>query len=331
MTKDNMKTIVILTLLKHQDGVWITRLVQYLESIKSTEKYHHVIIEVRALETWLEEGVIVSSPSCDNIAAFVNRVSDAASPSLYKATLAILGIAQSRGIPIVNGPQSFALCGNKWCHHALFTQSHLQSPATLAFWNSNDGEVSIQCIQEKIKSMDLEDGCTLLAKPNAGGFGVGIMKLTLPIQSCIPVYEDCVTLLQKYELPRNYILYRVWFLQGKVQCAIERDVQDNSDQFTNACSGSCSIQQPPKAWKVPPDVKQDLEEKLLPKLPDAHCGSIEFFYSQDSKKLYFDLNLLSTLPLGVSNEDGVWDKDYDPWMEMAQSIWKMVYNTSQHH
>ena len=327
-----MKAIVILTLLKHRDGVWITKLVQYLQSIVSNEQYHDVIIEVRALETWMGEGLIVSSPCCDDIAGFVNRVSDAASPSLYKATLAILGIAQSHGIPIVNGPQSYALCGNKWCHHALFTQSGLQSPSTLAFWNGNSSEISIQCIKEKIKSMDLEDGCTLLAKPNAGGFGAGIIKLTLPIQTtCFPLYEDSITLLQKYEQPRNNTFYRVWFLQGKVQCAIERDAQDNIDQFTNVCAGSCSMQQPPKAWRVSPEVKQDLEEKLLPKLNDALCGSVEFLYSQDSTRLYFDLNLLSTLPIDVLNEDGVWANDYDPWMEMAQTVWKTIYDKRQHH
>jgi hypothetical protein len=114
----------------------------------------------------------------------------------------------------------------------------------------------------------------------------------------------------------------VWFLRGKVQCAVERDVQDDN-HFTNACSGSCTIQAPPKAWDIPLQVKQELEEQLLPLLPDAHCGSVEFLRSLDSSRMYFDLNLLSTLPIKVTN-DGVWQKEYNPWMELAEAILQII-------
>jgi hypothetical protein len=312
------KTIVILTLKQHQNGVWITRLVECLEKSKD------VTCVVRSLETWMEDGLVVSSPCMTtNIAAIINRVSDAARPPQYKATLAILGMAQSLGIPVINGPQSYALCGNKWCHHMLFTQAGLKSPLTITFWNDGSSKCSIEYMNKRIKDMKLEKGCTLLVKPNAGGFGAGIKRITLPPQDHdITVFEDSVTLLQKYEQPRDNKLYRVWFLRGKVQCAVERDVQDDN-HFTNACSGSCTIQAPPKAWDIPLQVKQELEEQLLPLLPDAHCGSVEFLRSLDSSRMYFDLNLLSTLPIKVTN-DGVWQKEYNPWMELAEAILQII-------
>lgn len=313
--------IVVLTLKKHEDGAWITKLVNCLESILNLyNKQHDTIIEIRALETWMSQGWIISSPCFENISAIVNRVSDAASPPLFKATLAILQSAQSLGIPIVNGPKAYAMCGNKWCHHVLFSQAGIKSPSTLMFWSEEGNKNRIESIQEQIKLMNLGDGCTLLAKPNAGGFGAGIMPLTKPSED-IPSFEDCITILQKYEQPRDNKLYRVWFLDNKIQCAVERDVQDDESQFTTGCSGSCSIQRP-KAWTVPADVANEIEQQLLPLLTDAHCGSVEFLYTQEGTRLYFDLNLLSTLPINARNDD-VWDSEYDPWMEQARVVWNI--------
>lgn len=218
-----MKAIVLLTLKKHRDGVWITRLVECLKQLSSTKYNNGVVFEVRAIETWMEGGLVVSKCCFDNIAGIINRVSDAASPALFKATVAILTIAQSLGVPIVNGPQSYSVCGNKWCHHMLFTQAGLKSPATLSFWNDSSDKSTVESIEMQIKSMNLREGNSILVKPNAGGFGAGIKQTTLPLQDHdISAFEDSITLLQKFEQPLNNKLYRVWFLRGKVQCAVER-------------------------------------------------------------------------------------------------------------
>ncbi|KAL7521021.1 LOW QUALITY PROTEIN: hypothetical protein ACHAWX_005716 [Stephanocyclus meneghinianus] len=325
--ESDTKNIVILTLKKHEDGVWVQRLVHCLELIATEENQDGkaLKVEVRALETWMERDGSSRHPTAS--ITLLPSVSDAARPSLFKATLAVLGAAQSFGIPIVNGPQTYALCGNKWCHHILFSRANLKSPSTLTFWNEDGANKNtMECIQERIKPMNLDDGYTLLAKPNSGGFGTGIKRLTIPLQkNDVPAFEDCITLLQKYEQPRGNKLYRVWFLRGKVQCAVERELQDDENQFTNAGSGNCSLQRLPRAWRVPVDVKDELEGRLLPLLTDAYCGSVEFLYSkEDSSRLYFDLNLLSTLPINVLNEEGVWDPSYDPWMEQAAAVWEIA-------
>ena len=115
------------------------------------------------------------------------------------------------------------------------------------------------------------------------------------------------------------------------------------------------------AWKVPNEVRQEIEDRLLPLLEDAHSGSIEFLYTSSTlsneknaaskgssgseevssswPRLYFDLNLLSTLPVfdddEVTEEDGggkFWSNDYDPsydpWHELAHSIWEFCITTS---
>lgn len=208
----------------------------------------------------------------------------------------------------------------------LFTQAGLKSPATLSFWNDSSDKSTVESIEIKIKSMNLRKGNCILAKPNAGGFGAGIKQTTLPLQDHdISAFEDSITLLQKFEQPLNNKLYRVWFLRGKVQCAVERDIQDETSQFRSACSGSCSLQRPPKVWNLPFDVRQELERELLPLLPDAHCGSVEFLYSLNSERLYFDLNLLSTLPINVLNEGDIWKEGYDPWKELAEACLQILY------
>ena len=94
------------------------------------------------------------------------------------------------------------------------------------------------------------------------------------------------------------------------------------------------------------------KEQLIPVLPrDAHCGSVEFMMLHGSstmvradgdddttidreeeeeeepppsslspmrRRLYFDLNLLSTLPVDPS---ALLEKSPDPWLQLASAIW----------
>ena len=446
------RRLIILTLKKHKDGIWIHKLVQALEETKlqrcrdggggasaTTTTTTTTTIEVQVLEDWLGEGFVVSSSSSTsssptttlifhNVIGIVNRVSDAASPSLFKACCAILQTAQLlHNIPVVNGPTSYQLCANKWCHHILFQKANLSSPTTMTFFakqKSDSGDEDEE--SEKTKEVRNENICKtfiinssdendenettslvpnydLLIKPNAGGFGAGIRRLKgsrsdttiddLKFLDDLPTnYEDSMYLLQKYEQPYNNKLYRIWFLQGKIQCAIERSIisddnEDDDTQFTNGCAagggGTCSIIRPSnqqgqkqgrpsrpsplsssqliekmKPWKVPVGVQEEIENQLLPLLKDAHCGSVEFLYNSSSsssspsnkndnqesssshrddhqdeknkKRLYFDLNLLSTLPIVENlyddddNNNDVWGKNYDPWSELAETVWNIV-------
>jgi hypothetical protein len=347
------KTLIILTLKKHEDGIWIHQLVEALrktaqnhgifvadaapiknqqDAPRVSDKATSVSIKVQSLEEWLAQGWLVSSDCFEGVMGIVNRVSDAASPPLFKACCAILGVAQVMNIPIVNGPTAYALCGNKWCHHILFHQAGLASPTTFAFWNDPDSSnQNAPGMQHDTTPKGIDDGTPLLIKPNAGGFGAGIRRVTAPLQDDLPVFEDSMALLQIYHPPKDKKLYRIWFLRGKVQCGVERSVQDEESEFTNACSGSCSLQKPPKAWCVPLEVRLEIENQLLPLLIDAHCGSVEFLYYSGNDRLYFDLNMLSTLPIKVSDADAVWEKGYDPWIELATGVWAVITSRKIDH
>ena len=474
---NNNGVLLVLTLKCHQDGIWIHRLVEALESTRSRLRRRwrrdsesnndhllekedsrsndqNIEIQVIALEDLLSDPFLVAgwfSPSCmynDNlksddgedehqqqsrpknhgrkIVGLVNRVSDAASPVLFKACIGILSSAEQRKIPVFNGSQSYAISCNKWCHHVLFHQAKLQSPITVAYFNSSStsngafGPATLSAVtattsatmeskkskfqmatemiirqqqgqqEEGQKLQQAEDEHTsttfastkkrmldsesekqkdrdFLIKPNAGGFGEGIVRVTTrtsdddntaaaatPTLPQHPKYSDHMSLVQEYVPPYNQRLYRIWYLCGKVQCAVERrlnvDTDNQNEEFTTACAGgggTCSIR--PKsnkknekqqslpqhsifqqfvAWKIPQDVVAEIEQNFLPTLPsDAHCGSVEFLVDPSSRqRLYFDWNLLSTLPINVEEESrtSVWSDTYNPWDELAIAIWKFV-------
>jgi hypothetical protein len=400
------RRLVVLTLKKHQEGIWIRNLVDRLHlstptSSSSSSSDHQYKIEVRSIEGWLGQGWFVSSSSPfpsdedDNdgtIFGIINRVSDAAPPALFKACCSILQAAQVLQIPIWNGPTAYSLCGNKWCHHVLFQKAGLSSPNTIAYWindtnfNDDDNDVDDCMDDNKIHlntSLFSDSSTEILIKPNAGGFGAGIQKIEKPPSSltdCLfpipkPSFDDNTALIQQYEKPKDDKLYRVWFLNGKVQCAIERTLKSSGtkspssvDEFTSGCAaGVCTLRsthavasnnssssnnqngQPLlektvtiNAWTVPREVQDELEKQLLPLLPDAHCGSVEFLCScrdeeegesttTKDRRLYFDLNLLSTLPilddLDTINENDIWQQDYDPWLELATAIWAYFLGT----
>ena len=359
------------------------------------------------------------------IVGLVNRVSDAASPLSFKACIGILSSAEQRKIPVFNGSNSYALSCNKWCHHVLFHQAKLQSPITVAYYNSNsteddsptlttatitptntimqakkskfeqatemiirqqqeqqeegqelqqqeeeEGHTSTACESTKKRKLDDErekkKDSDFLIKPNAGGFGEGIIRVSTRNNDATtaadatalpqhPKYSDNMSLVQEYIAPYSQRLYRIWYLCGKVQCAVERrlnvDTDKPDEEFTTACAGgggSCSIRPKSKkkkdnkqkplpqdsifqqflAWKIPQDVVSEIEQNLLPTLPsDAHCGSVEFLIDPSSRqRLYFDWNLLSTLPINVEEESrkSVWSESYNPWDELAIAIWKFV-------
>ena len=379
--------VVLLTLQRHQHGVWITRLVDDLQSLgKETN--------VLCLEDWLAEEQQRheqrrQAPPYDLWEVVVNRVSDAAEPALVKACLGLLQVCQHvYKIPVWNGPAAYSLCTNKWSHHVLFDAAGLSTPTTVRVFRQDDFDTTDLVNGLSTPSNKTDRGTNhdqdkqkeaqclhqlrfpLLIKPNAGGFGAGIVKVesAADLSNQLSFGPDGVCLLQDYVHPHDNELFRVWFLNGRVQCGVVRKQHDPA-VFTVGCAGSDQCAFRPKEvlnsttttttttttvnpnsigttthveqtpYDIPKDVRREIEGQLLPLLPDAHCGSVEFLYDTDGvgavdehsngqqttemgsgrERLYFDLNLLSTLPL-VKNDGNVWSDNFDPWMELAQAI-----------
>ncbi len=426
-----VKTLVVLTLEQHRHGIWITRLVETLRELDSKPWTN---VRVVALESIFPmdpndshiHAFLVSSPGRwqqeqqqerqqddekedeqqVEVVGLVNRVSDAAPPELAQLCTAVLQLATSRHIPVFNGPASYSLCTQKWCHHALFRQAQLSCPATRALMklpSSNDDDDAddddddnnpsrsyrrqIQQASQQLKDEEHEP-LPHLIKPNAGGFGAGIQRLsTLDDLDQLPTTDDSpahsIVLIQSYQVPRDQYIYRIWFLCGKVQCGMRRLIMDpnkntrasNStpSEFTSGCAGGSACAWKPKAktlqlqahgadtnmaplpeiaaatdsgdatpppslppaaaespfevWEVSEDVRRELEDQLLPTLPrDFHAGSVEFLHGRhhgdDStfQRLYFDLNLLSTLPTLEQEKQLRLQYHRDVWAELAMAV-----------
>ena len=313
MTSSKERFIILLTLERHKSGIWMTELQQELQELGLLP------VKIVTLESVLggTDGGFLKSAML-----VVNRVSDAAEPHLVKACCGVLGCcANLNKVPVWNGGDSYALCSNKWCQHALLDKAELQTPNTIRFFEKK------LPVAATLSSLSYP----ILLKPNSGGFGAGIVKCnsTDELESSLREAQlsDGMGLLQEFiEVDR---IYRVWWLREKVQCGLIRETT-SPDQFTDGCaaSGVCSLsshrRRPPvfRAYKIPCEVRAEIETKLLPLIPTAHCGSVEFLVDQDGSRLYFDVNLLSTLPIveTVKDNEQVWGENYNPWRELATSV-----------
>eukprot|EP00941_MAST-03F_sp_MAST-3F-sp1_P004784 g4784.t1 len=208
----------------------------------------------------------------------------------------------------------------------------------------------------------LDAGCSfpLLIKPNAAGFGNGIKSIAnfdelekyakFVDAGVINASVDDLVLLQEYIVPDDQSVYRVWFLDGKCQCAVKvfrqtnqnsnvngKGKEENNDatstivsksNFTGGCVGGCSNTKHSSktpafsAWEIPAKVQFNVEK--IAALCKADLGSVEFMY-KDGVPLYFDVNMLSTIPTNgdpsVMDERKLW-KSRDFWREQANFIVK---------
>ena len=325
--------LVLLTLQKHQDGIWVTRLVKALRDDCGCNGHEKPPVKIIPIEKFFDESPPIEK-LFENITGIINRVSDAADPIAFKTTVTILTAARHRGVPVFNGPQAYTLCANKYCHHLVFDKAGVDSPPSHVMANATAVDIAAS-----VKTSENYLRYPVLTKPNAGGFGSGIHRLeddnsNSTLQSLTEdqlTTPDGVRLVQNYVHPSDNHIYRVWFLNGKVQCGVKRLVQDTSNDMTDGCAGGVCQRRTTgdsnnplvlTAFHVPYNVQEDIA-RIVAQMPDAHAGSIEYLYGPQSRSpIYFDLNLLSTLPLPeqVQHANKVWGQDCDPWLELACSV-----------
>ena len=272
--------VAILTLGKHQDNPnakWITVLVARLLS-----RHPHLSVTVVGVDN--ESFGLVSADSRPPWDLIVNRVDDSAGPTVQKAGEALLRAAELHGIPVINGTKTWSVGANKWLHHQVLGLAGLRTPRSVIVrggggngsggrGGGGDRGSSFQDIVAAAAESLLETGASwpLLVKPNAGGFGKGIVfvddaeALTAwaagyvtgaPSEKLV----DDTMLLQEYTPPIDGCMYRVWFLRdvatsagaggGRgetvIQCAVKRRVETQGGDsnapatsvFTQGCVAS---------------------------------------------------------------------------------------------
>lgn len=348
--------VIILTAAEHRDRVWITRLCDKLVSLRP-----ELTIQVVDVDCVQGSQFPVGRP---NWRLLINRVADSSDPLCFKTCAALVSICKLWDIPVVNGLGTFTVGTNKVLHHQVLNKAGVRTPRSIVL-HSRTADFQAQVVQAADSL--IRDGCRwpFLLKPNAGGFGRGIQLFwnleALQNYCALPPsdsFSDGVVILQEYIPPRENNIFRVWFLGGKVQCALKLTRTPPAApvggelsvvSFEGGCAGGeCKRQKirhgPPLVAPPVTAVPLGVERAVVAWLPseqvskavasisatvgnDCHCGSVEFLYDQEGEAVYFDLNMVSTLPLDVPDPEGVWSSDYDPWTELAQFSLDMLDGT----
>lgn len=238
----NQGEIVLLTRAEHVTGAWMRELIRALEF----RGRRVALVHVDACSV----ADCSDPPKC---AVVVNRVSDAAPPHVAKRTMALLRDAELCGVPCLNGSGAYAVGANKVLHHRVIERAGYTAPRSASInmdlgsaaagaeqTPSQTGEPSrafqtslaIALAESSARLDRLEVGWPRLVKPNAGGFGAGIEllhsfeQLTAWGRRKVPGgVGDGTFLLQEYIPPRNGEVFRVWFLGGRVQCAVRQYIR----------------------------------------------------------------------------------------------------------
>ena len=145
-------SIGVLTLSKHRADVWITTLVDRLQT--QAPKARIEVLDVESAPMLLGFGHEEAKPNWELL---VNRVSDAAPPAMVKAALMFLRAAELQGCCVVNGVSAYSTGVSKALHHVALHRAGLCTPATTV------------CRALPLKEPDLSRlTFPILLKPNSG-------------------------------------------------------------------------------------------------------------------------------------------------------------------
>lgn len=311
--------ILVLTLHKHREGEWVTKLIDALEAYGAQAVLH----DVEALTG--DDIPADHAPVCWSLV--VNRVSDCAALEQLKCTVMALQRVELAGVRTINGSGSYGKSSSKVLHHALLQAVGASVPRS--FWlqiptHCTDGDKAVLLADAARKL-----GCLpVLLKPNAGGFGSGISKFET-VEELEEHYRtgkaedsnDGIVMLQEWLAPKNGVYYRVWLLGGEVQCAVQ--VQSNGG-YNQCMAGACTAVSGISVWAwEPPDAVKEATVRVMA-LMGGDMGSVELLFDTNGDAVYFDVNLCTTLPNeSALDPDGLWlvdGKRRDFYAEVASYI-----------
>jgi hypothetical protein len=232
----------------------------------------------------------------------VNRMSPSAYLRGHRGAIAysreLLLYLQEHGVPLVNGPEAFALELSKVRQAVLIERLGLRYPRTRVVHRPQQVEAA---------AAELE--YPLILKPNLGGSGALMRRFAQPEElraavagGEIELGPDDFGLVQEYHPPRGGAIVRVEALDGRCLYAIR--VPAKPDQGFNLC--------PADLWEIPSeagtdasaDVRQveayrpadDVIEAVLAIMDSGRldvCG-VEYLESErDGRRYFYDVNALS--------------------------------------
>lgn len=339
--EDEAADIVLLSLRKHLRGRWLLDLRLALMFAGGRTRVLCIDADGGADCLWGEGGQLglTLSPSAPPLPwrVLVNCVSDAAPAHVQQQLVSAMRAAEAAGALVLNGPSAHAACAAKVAQHALLRAAGCPSPRTLAVSAASGAMLA--------KAAD-EHGLQypLLLKPNAGGFGNGIVSFASPddLQAAEAGSEQLqgafsgggLALLQEQLTSADGRVGRIWVLDGEVLCAVRAplmQVGGSGKTSASGCMADASAAAAAVAWDPEPAIRAEVAR--LARMAGATWGSVEMISPSDASDaearwVYFDLNLscVSTLPdpASVADPDKVWRPGFQPYDEMARVILKRL-------
>ena len=319
---------------KDSDTVWVQNLKYELDLLISPHANFTIrIVSVERMSIVLQPNVV------DDWHYVINRVPESSRSNIAKTSLAILRYCELFHIKVYNPYNCFLIGQNKILHHAVLSALGLRSPVSVLVRDMDS-------IKSIIKNRTLE--FPVLLKPNAGGYGKGIQKFECKeellkfcrenthIDRNIFGMDGSALIQHCYGSSQSPDVYRVWLLNGSLQCAIK--VERPRGGFSGACmSDACSAARTIVTAVDVTTLDEQIKSAIL-KIGDfcgADCCSIEYLLDtfkskQEAPKnpIYFDVNMLSTLPtnkpeFGIINSQRVWGTR-NFWKELADDIFKKI-------
>ena len=170
--------VVVLTREAHRGGRWVTALAAALaDRLRDVD----AVVEIVCVERAAADASLLPAgggrPQC---ALLVNRVSDAAPPATAKAAAALLHCMELHAIPVVNGARCFAIGNSKLLHQQVLSQAGCAVPRSVAVaLEPGADRYQRRAALDSAASSLLAAGAAfpLLAKPNCGGFGEGVVPM----------------------------------------------------------------------------------------------------------------------------------------------------------
>ena len=342
---NNKKIIILIGQNKDSEAIWVKSIYNELKTLlltdPSTKKAKLEILSVESLSINVYSNVI------NDWHYVINRVPESSPSNIAKTATAILKYCDLLNISVFNNYESYLIGQNKLLHHGILSALSLTSPKSVLVRNIDT--IKTIANQTKLKF-------PLLLKPNSGGYGRGILQFQTKdelMQFCDNnnnnnnklFGNDGTALLQEFHGKlTGSTVYRIWTLNNCIQCGIK--VERPRGGFGGAClSDTCGRTQ---TIVHALDVKKILDEKIIndilniEKLCKADCCSVEFLFDQDNdgndimdKPIYFDVNMLSTLPtnLGINdnriiNAENIWDgSNWNHWYFFALEIFNKILRT----
>lgn len=226
--------------------------------------------------------------------------------ALLRKAQDLLAAVELAGIPCIHGSQTYAVGSSKALQAACFSQLGLSTPATRYLL---DGEWPATQTDPDTPAVDCREW---LLKPNAGGFGRGIVSADQADTSAAFALDGTAVLQQRVH-PGEPVVYRAEFVGRELAYVAASPIDTTETDYCLAHSDAAVT----LSRDLSPAIYNACME--LFRLIGMQLGSVEYMIDRDGAPVFIDINPVSSPHPGIGAELGI-----DLWQmhaELISGVW----------